>query len=365
MKIHKPLVFATMMLAISLSVPAVLPAQQPPTPVFVANVERKTFIDEVEAIGTLHANENVDLMTTVTELITKINFEDGQRVRKGDILVEMDAAEELAEKAEELYRITEAEKQVNRLEPLIARGAASKAILDEQRRNLQTAQARLNAIASRISKRLIVAPFDGVVGLRNISVGALAQPGIRIATIDDDSIMKLDFAVPEVFLATLKPGIRIVATASAYPGETFEGEIASMDSRVNPVTRSIMVRAMLKNDDQKLKPGMLMRVVLQKNRREALVIPEESLIPDGDRHFVFITAAGDEKMTVERRSVTIGARRKGEVEILAGVEEGQQVVTHGTLRIRPGIPITIRAVERGDESLTDLLNQNTSRENIP
>ena len=177
--------------------------------------------------------------------------------------------------------------------------------------------------------------------------------------------MKLDFAVPEVFLATLKPGIRIVATASAYPGETFEGQIASIDSRVNPVTRSIMVRAMLKNDDQKLKPGMLMRVVLQKNRRETLVIPEESLIPDGDRHFVFITVSGDETMTVERRSVTIGARRKGEVEIMEGVEEGQQIVTHGTLRVRPGIPITIRAVERGDESLTDLLKQHTNRENTP
>lgn len=110
---------------------------------------------------------------------------------------------------------------------------------------------------------------------------------------------------------------------------------------------------------------MLMCVVLQKNRRETLVIPEESLIPDGDRHFVFITVSGDETMTVERRSVTIGARRKGEVEILAGVEEGQQVVTHGTLRVRPGIPIKIRAVERGDESLTDLLKQNASRENTP
>ncbi len=166
-------------------------AQQAPTPVFVSVVERIPFSDEIEALGTLQAKENVALTSTVTELVTQVNFEDGQRVAKGDILVEMDAAEELAILAEERSRMKEAERQVNRLEPLVQRNAASRSALDSQRLELQTAQARMNAIDQRILQRKIVAPFDGVVGLRNISVGALSQPGTLITTIDHDDTMKL------------------------------------------------------------------------------------------------------------------------------------------------------------------------------
>ena len=271
----KPLiivVYGIMLLALA----PYLEAQGQPTPVFVTTVERKSFTDDIEAVGTLKAKENVELTSTVTERVTRINFEDSQRVRKGRLLVEMDAAEELAQKAEEEYRIKEARRQVERLKPLVKRGAASESLLDQQQRELKTAQARVRAIQSRINQRRIVAPFDGVVGLRNISVGAMVQPGTRITTLDDDSIMKLDFSVPEVFLASIKPGTKIISTAGAYPDETFEGEVSGIGSRIDPVTRSIQVRARLNNDHGKLKPGLLMRVVLKKNNRNALVIPEET-----------------------------------------------------------------------------------------
>ena len=327
-----------------------------PTPVFVANVERVDFVDEIEALGTLQANENVDLTSTVTERVTRINFEDNQRVTQGDILVEMDAAEEEAELVEEQARVREAESQANRIRPLVTRGVSSQSVLDERERELDTARARLKAIQSRIDERRVIAPFDGVVGIRNISVGALAQPGTLITTIDDDSVMKLDFSIPEIFLASLEPGIQVEATSSAYPDRVFSGTISSVDSRVDPITRSVRARAILQNQDGLLKAGMLMLIQLNKNPRQAIVIPEESLITVGEENAVMVIQNG-EQTTVLRQIVELGARRKGEVEILNGLEVGQQIVTHGTLRVRPGAIVEVKAVEENNETLTDLLNQ--------
>lgn len=352
---HHPVIVAVLVL-LALCLLGLSSAQGPPVQVFVALAERKPFTDDVEAIGTLKANENVRLTTTVTERVTRINFTDGQRVTKGQVLVEMDAVEEQALKAEEVFRIQEARRQVDRLAPLVKRGAASESLLDQRQRELQTAEARLSAVQSQISQRRIRAPFSGVVGLRNISVGALVQPGTLITTLDDDSVMKLDFSVPERFLATLVPGIRVVATAGAYPGQTFEGRVAGIDSRIDPATRSIQVRAMLRNGDKKLKPGLLMRVVLKKNPRNALVVPEEALIPKGEQNFVLTPVKAGKGLTVEQRAITIGARRQGEVEVLSGIEEGRQVVTHGTQKARPGMPVVIEAVQKKGQSLADLIN---------
>jgi membrane fusion protein (multidrug efflux system) len=329
------------------------------TPVIAALAEEKTFSDKVEALGTLRANESVDLTSTVTEFVTEINFEDNQSVKKGDILVKMDDAEERAELEEQKSFLAEARRQVNRLEPLVNQGAASESILDERRRETLTAQARINAIQSRIDKRVIKAPYDGVLGLRDISVGALAQPGTLITTIDDISIMKLDFSVPEVFLSTLKPGVEITATSEAYPARVFKGAISGVDSRIDPATRAIQARAMIENPDRNLKPGLLMRVELQKSPRKTIVIPEEALITEGEKHFVLAVIEQDGKTIAERREVQVGARQFGEAEILDGVEKDMKIVTHGTLRARPGAEITVTAIEKNDETLRELLELNS------
>ncbi|MBX2834933.1 MAG: efflux RND transporter periplasmic adaptor subunit [Micavibrio sp.] len=335
-------------------------AEQNATPVIVSVVEEKPFADEVEALGTLYANESVNLTSTVTELVTKINFEDNQKVTQGDILVEMDAAEELAELEEQKSFLNEAQRQVNRLAPLIKQGAASKSVLDESKREVLAAQARINAIQSRIDQRVIQAPFDGVLGLRQISVGALAQPGTKITTIDDTNVMKLDFSVPEVFLSTLTSGVEIKATTEAYPDEVFTGKISSVDSRIDPVTRSLRARALIDNAQGRLKPGLLMQVELQKNPRQTLVVPEEALIPEGSNTFILVVSTTGDKTTAERRKVELGQRQFGEVEILSGVKIGDKVVTHGTLRVRPGAPLEITATEKSNEPLNQLLNQNTA-----
>jgi membrane fusion protein (multidrug efflux system) len=334
----------------------VLPATgQEAVPVVLEKVELRRFEDRVEALGTLRANETVELTATVSETVTAIHFEDGQRVEANKILVEMTKAEEHAQLEEAMSTHAEAKRQYDRVRPLAARGAASQSLLDQRRREYETAKARLRAIESRLRDRLIIAPFSGVVGLRNISVGALIEPGDIITTLDDDSVMKLDFSVPAVHLASLKTGLPIEARAPAFRERKFTGTVSSINSRVDPSTRSITVRALLPNPDRLLKPGLLMSVELLKNPRDAWMIPEEALIPSGRENHVLVVDPSANPPIAQARKVTIGGRRPGEVEIRTGLQGGEFVVTHGTLRVRPGQEVSIIAVDSGDEPLEALL----------
>jgi membrane fusion protein (multidrug efflux system) len=335
-----------MLLTLLLAVPQMSLAQKgnsQPVEVIAQTVRLQKIVDEVEALGTLQANESVELTASVTELVTKVDFDDGQRVNKGDVLLEMDMAEELAQLAEERSVEKEASRQLARVKSLTQKGVSSEATLDERQRLYAAAKARIAAIESRIAQRRIVAPFDGVVGIRDISAGALVQPGTVITTLDDDAVMKLDFSVPSVFLTSLKPGTTMEATARAFEKERFQGTIKSVDSRVDPITRSIKVRAILPNADRKLRPGLLMQVLLQKNPRQALVVAEEAVIVNGDEHYVMkiIPQEGGTGQMVEKQKVTIGTRRPGEVEILEGLSAGDQIVTHGHVKLRPGAPVTL------------------------
>jgi len=310
---------------------------KPAQNVIVTPAHIEDFADRVEALGTLRANESVVLTATVTETVRAVNFEDGQRVKKGDVLVEMRGGEEKAELAGEQATLSEAKRQMERLQPLVATGAASQAQLDERKREYQTANARLDAIRSRIGDRIVTAPFDGVLGLRNISVGAVVQPGTRITTLDDDSVMKLDFAVPALYLETLKPGLDIIATASAFKGRSFKGKVASVDSQIDPVTRSISVRALVPNEGRVLKPGLLMNVEILKDPRQAVVVPEESILAQGEKNFVFVAGG----YTAQKIEIETGARQPGMVEVTKGLKGGEMVITHGTMTLADGAPIKI------------------------
>ncbi len=340
---------------------AVPATAQEATPVIVEAARHDRFVDRVEALGTLRANESVDLTATVTDTVTAIHFEDGQRVEAGHVLVEMTHTEQYALLEEARATLAEARLQYERVRPLAQRGAASRTLLDERRREYETAQARVRALESRVRDRLIVAPFAGVVGLRSISLGALIEPGDLIAPLDDDSVMKLDFTVPSTYLATLVPGLSIEARAPALGGDHFEGTVASVDSRIDPVTRAVRVRALVPNPRRILKPGLLMTVDLLKNPREALVIPEGALIPRGRENSVLVVDRSGTPPVARLRPVTIGARRPGEVEILEGLAAGELVVTHGTLRARLGEPVSIVSVDPGDTPLTDLLREDPGR----
>ena len=329
--------------------------QTPPvTPVFVTEARLTTIEDRIEALGTLRANESVELSTAVTETVTALHFDDGDRVESGQVLVEMTSAEEHAQLDEARASVAEARRQYQRIKSLMENQTASESLLDQRKREWETGKAQLAAIESRLADRLVRAPFSGVVGLRNVSVGALVEPGDIITTLDDVDIMKLDFTVPAVYLDTLVPGLPVRATTPARDGHAFEGSVKSIDSRVDPVTRTVIVRALLPNPDRALRPGMLLQVELLNRQREAIVIPEECLMPQGDRQFVFVVDETADN-TVEQRAVRIGTRLPGRVEITGGLAVGERVITDGTLKVRAGSKVDIRAMDDGSTPIHELL----------
>ncbi len=355
-----PVRFRICLLTLLALVPALASPASPPTEVFAAVVEPQRFVDRIEALGTLRANESVALTTSVTDIISEMHFDDGDRVDANKVLVRMNSAEEEALLEEARVTAAEASRQYQRIKSLESTGTAAKSQLDERLREWEAARARVAAIESRLRDRVVRAPFAGVVGLRNISVGALVEPGDVITTLDDDSLMKLDMPVPEGFLNVLKPGIGIEATTRAYGNRVFQGEVRVIGSRVDPVSRSVTVRALLPNPERVLKPGMLMTAALLRNQRQSLAIPEQALLAEGDKHFVLLVDPNDGNKA-RKREVEIGARMPGTVEIVRGLAAGDQVITEGAIKLRPGQAVKIIAIDDGKHPRSELLKTGTAK----
>jgi membrane fusion protein (multidrug efflux system) len=327
----------------------------PPTPVIVENVTKARVADTLEALGTLRAKESVAITAKVADTVSGVRFEDGQTVTAGDVLIEQTDAEEAALLQEAESLAEEAKAQFKRFERLVAQGSASESLLDERRQTWRTASAREDAVRSRLKDRLITAPFSGRVGLRLVSPGALVSPGDIITTLVDDSSMKLDFTIPAIYLETVRVGTTIDATTPVYPERHFIGKVSSIDSTIDPATRSITIRAEMPNNDGILVPGMLMTLELRRNPRDAVVVSEETIIPRGNETHVLVVDKTVEPYVAERRKVVLGRRFAGKVEIRTGLEEGEMIISHGTLKVRPGGPIRILAIDDKTRSIAEMI----------
>jgi membrane fusion protein (multidrug efflux system) len=314
-------------------------AQMGPRPVNVVAVSRETFSDRIEALGTVMAQESVSVTAKVQGIIRSIYFDDGQTVEKGSEIAAIDAGEQTAQLNVELANLEQQRSELERTLTLAKDNHISQARVDEQTAALKKAQANVAAARVRAGDRLITAPFSGIVGTRRISVGALVSPGTVVTTLDDISKVKLDFAVPETFLASLKPGLSIEGTTAAYNNATFKGTVIAVDSRVDPTTRAVNVRAEIDNKDLRLRPGMLMVVELIKDQRESLMIPEAALDPSNNKQYVVVINPQDN--TADRVEIEIGQRRLGFVEVLAGVKEGDLVVREGLQDLNDGAKVEI------------------------
>jgi membrane fusion protein (multidrug efflux system) len=301
-------------------------------------VEMRIIADQIESVGTSVANESLDLTAKVTEIVFNVNFEDGDFVEKGKVLVELVNADEASRLAEAQANVDDALRQLERVGNLSARNLVASTELDTARTNVETAKARLEGVMVAMEDRLVRAPFAGYLGFRNISDGTLLTPNSVISTLDDISIIKLDFTIPEMYLANVKDGQIIEARSIVYGDQVFKGTVSNVGSRINPVTRGVSVRATIDNADLQLRPGMLMTVSLALNAKKALVVPERAVIAAQGIQYAF-TVDGENKVT--RKEVTLGRRRGGIVEIVSGLEEGEQVVSDGTFRMRPGITVRI------------------------
>lgn len=304
----------------------------PPT-VVVAKVERQSFSDSIEAVGTAYANESVTLTSAVTERVTRVNFQDGAFVPRGAVIAELARSEETAGLAEAEARATEAAQQLERLRALQKRGFATNARVDEQVALTNAARAQAQAMRAQIGDRVIRAPFSGYISLRRISPGTVVSAGTEIATISELSRIKVDFTVPESFLGAIALGQPIEARAAAYPDEIFRGKVEGIDPVVDPITRSATVRAVLPNADRRLRPGMLITVQIRTNPREVMAVPELALIAQGSQNYVYKLMADN---TATRVPVEIGARNEGMVEIRRGLSIGDRYVAEGTVKVRDG-----------------------------
>lgn len=307
----------------------------------VVKIKHQTIHDEIEALGTAFANEAVNITSTDTDKIAQIRFEDGQSVKKDDVIVLLEQNEEQAQKQAIEAQVLEHERELKRLEDLLKRNAAAKNEFDARNTLLMISKHRIAEIEARINDKTIRAPFDGILGLRKISVGSLVVPGTIITTIDDISQIKLDFSVPSVYLDVVKEGLEIKAVSDALPDKAFVGKVTKVSPRVDPRTRSVEVRAILPNPDHVIKPGILLSVSLFRNEREALIVPEESIIQLQKNHYVFVTS---QENNVERKQISIGKRHPGWVEVLSGLEEGEQVIVRGISRVRPGQQVQVKEV---------------------
>lgn len=313
--------------------------------VATAEVTEREFADIVTALGTARANESVAITAKVSDTISRIGFDSGERVVSGQVLIEQTDREEAAALNEARATRREAQQEQERFRDLAERGIAPSQRVQETEAALDRAIARVGAVEARMADRIIRAPFDGRVGLRNISVGELVGPGDVIATLDDDSVIKLDFTVPERFFAALEAGIPLRARSDAYPDRVFEGVIAEVETRIDPVTRSVIVRAEIPNPDGLLRPGMFMTVEIRRGERVRPAIPEGALIRVSDDAFVYVVVETETGHSVQRRPVDVGLRTSGVLEILSGLEAGEQVVSEGTHRVQPGMPVQIAGAQ--------------------
>src|SRR6056297_1647989 len=313
-----------------------------PANVFVESVEERPFSRDIEALGTLEPKEQVQLSLNASDRITALYFDDGERVRSGKTLLSLAQREQLALVESAEANVEEADRQLDRVVRLAQADAVSQSELDRAQRDLDSAEANLRALQSRQKDRVLVAPFDGVLGFRRVSVGSFVRPGDVVATLIDDSEMNLDFDVPSIFTRSIQPGTAIVAETDDLPGEVFEGSIATLDNRIDPVTRSIRARAKIPNQDQLLRSGMFMRVTVTADPRISLAIPEAAVQPVGPRTYVWRVTPEDNALKARRIEVELGQRADGYIEVVSGLEAGDRVITEGIIRVREGSELKVR-----------------------
>lgn len=305
--------------------------------VTTARVKTENFTLDLDAIGTVQAYESADISSNVTERVTGLFFNDGDHVQQGTLLATLSDSEEQAMLASAKATLAEEEREIARLQNLVKDGAAPEARLAERRTLADIARQKILEAEAKLADRRISAPFDGWLGLRRISVGALVTPGAVIAQLDKIDVVKIDFSVPETYLGLVKAGTAISARAETAKNRRFEGKISRLDSRLDPVTRSVAARAEVPNPDLVLKPGMLVMVTLVGEPRLSLAIPERSLVPVGSKSYVF--AITDNQ--AGRIEVKTGRRKPGSVEILSGLTEGQVIVADGLPDLQDGNTVKV------------------------
>jgi len=311
--------------------------ERPASAVNTVRPERDTVSDVVKAVGNLQALNAVELTTEVSGRVIEINLAAGNKVAEGDLLLRLDDRQARADLAEIEARLADARRQLERASRLRSNNSISQSQVDELRTAVDVALAQRQAARVRLENHRIQAPFSGVVGLSDISIGAYVTAGTTITTLDTTERMELNFSIPERFLGQVSVGQAVRGVSPAFPDEAFGGELVELGTRINELSRSLPVRALIDNTDGRLRPGQFMSATLTLQQREALVIPEQAVMIRGDEQYVFVAEDGIAK----RVSVQLGSRMPGLVEVVSGVQSEDEVIVTGQDRLSSGDRIRV------------------------
>jgi membrane fusion protein (multidrug efflux system) len=312
------------------------PGSDQPVPVKMMQVQTAPVTDTVTAAGTLSAHESVILRPEIDGRIVGLSFNEGQLVKKGAIVVKLDDAEQRAALAAADADLKLAESRYRRAEELSGKGFISQQALDDARANLDILKARTQEVQVALARTVIRAPFTALAGLRNVSPGAYVKKGDDIVELTAVDQLNLDVRVPEVYLPLVKIGQPVTLTLDALPGQSFSGKVYAMEPVVDLATRGALVRARIPNPSGRLKPGMFARVAADLGSRpNAVVVPEQAILPKGNKSFVYKVVEGKAQLT----PVGLGRRTPGQVEVVSGLGAGDTIVVDGLLKLRPGAPV--------------------------
>ncbi|TFL13322.1 efflux RND transporter periplasmic adaptor subunit [Pusillimonas caeni] len=307
------------------------------TQVEVAEVRLESMPRSATAVGTLRSKDSVVLRSEITGRITEINIEEGGKVKRGDVVVRLDDSVAKAQVQQAQASLALAVSQDRRAGELTRQGFISKQARDEAASQLQVQRAALALAKAQLQKTAIVAPFDGLIGLRNVSVGDYVGPGDVLVPIESVDPLQVDFRIPEQYLSLVHPGLKLRLRFDALPGQVREGEVGAVSPSIDVGGRSILLRANVGNADDALRPGMFARVDLQFADDQVLTIPETALVPSGEERYVYRVADGK----AERLAVRIGQRRGGRIEVTSGLSQGDEVVVAGLQKVIDGAPVKV------------------------
>ena len=324
-----------------------------PAAVEVAKVQRLRIEDDAQAVGSLRSRQGVMLRPEVSGRIARLGFGDGQRVRRGQLLVQLDDTLQAAQMRQAEAQAGIARTNLQRNRELVAQNFVSQSVVDQSAAALEVAMAQVALNKAQLERMKILAPFDGVAGIRSVNVGDYVKDGADLVNVEDTTQVWVDFRLPERYLAQLKTGQAVEVALDAMPGRTFRGQVDALDSQLDANGRSLLVRARLANPDGVLRTGMFARTrTLLAVRDNALVVPEEALVPQGGKQFLIKVVDGPQGKVSQRLEARIGVRVPGKVEILGGLSEGDVVVTAGQGRLLRGDSLPLRVVDLADAGKT-------------
>lgn len=317
-----------------------------PAAVEVGKVERMRLEDDAQAVGSLRSNQGVVLRPEVSGRIVKLGFADGQRVKRGQLLVQLDDTLQQAQIKQAEAQASIARTNLQRSRELVAQNFVSQSAVDQNAAALEVAQAQVALAQAQASRMKVLAPFDSIAGLKLVNLGDYVKDGADLVNLEDLSSVWVDFRLPERFVGRIKAGQPVEIKLDAMPGRQFKAIVGALDSQLDANGRSVLVRARLSNGDGALRSGMFARarVVLSVNE-SALVVPEEALVPQGDKQFVIKLVPGEKGLMSQRIEARIGQRANGKVEMLAGLAEGDTVVLAGQARLMRGDSQPVRVVD--------------------